>query len=96
MVAKSRCLASLLPLVTHFGATVAQTPSASFSYPEPSSNLPINIIDTIVVQWQSNFQNAWLWLWCGPDQGIPKHCTRRLNAKAHTIANKPPKISLHQ
>jgi hypothetical protein len=41
----------------------AATSSVSWTYPQDLV-LTINVIDTIVVQWISNFDQAWLWLFC--------------------------------
>jgi hypothetical protein len=50
--------------------TPLQSSSASFQYPRTTETLVVNVIDTIVVEWQSNFaQSAFLYLWC--DNGVP-------------------------
>ncbi|KAH3947237.1 hypothetical protein HBI56_138090 [Parastagonospora nodorum] len=53
-----------------FGTTaLAQSSSASFAYPRTTTPLlTINFVDTIVVEWTSNFQEACLWLFCGNDR----------------------------
>jgi hypothetical protein len=38
--------------------------SASFTYPPTSPVLGINVLDSIDVEWSSNFAEAWLYLWC--------------------------------
>jgi hypothetical protein len=58
----------LLILCLFFCIALAQSRSASFAYPPtPGGSTPlltINVIDTIVVEWTSNFQPAYLWLFC--------------------------------
>jgi hypothetical protein len=50
--------------------TPLQSSSASLQYPRTTETLVVNVVDTIVVEWQSNFaQNAFLYLWC--DNGVP-------------------------
>jgi hypothetical protein len=50
--------------------TPLQSSSASFQYPRATESLTVNVVDTIVVEWKSNFpQNAFLYLWC--DNGVP-------------------------
>jgi hypothetical protein len=48
---------------------LAQSSSASFAYPRTTTPLlTINHVDTVVVEWTSNFQEAYLWLFCGNDR----------------------------
>ncbi|KAF9695982.1 hypothetical protein EKO04_006043 [Ascochyta lentis] len=45
-----------------------QSPSASFAYPPAESTgkprLTINVLDTVDVEWDSNYGQTWLYLWC--------------------------------
>jgi hypothetical protein len=57
-------------VITATPVTPLQSSSASFQYPRTTETLVINVVDTVVVQWESNFvQNAFLYLWC--DIGVP-------------------------
>jgi hypothetical protein len=57
-------------VITVTPTTPLQSSSASFQYPRETEALVVNVIDIIVVQWQSNFaRNAFLYLWC--DNGVP-------------------------
>lgn len=45
-----------------------QSPSVSFAYPPAESTgkprLTINVLDTVDVEWASNYGQTWLYLWC--------------------------------
>ena len=45
-----------------------QSPSVSFAYPPAESTgkprLTINVLDTVNVEWNSNYGQTWLYLWC--------------------------------
>jgi len=56
-------------LIAAFGAQ-AQTSSASWQFPifEPGNDgLIMNNIDAILLQWTSNYDEAWLEMWCQKD-----------------------------
>ena len=48
--------------------TSTQSPSVSFAYPPAESTgnprLTINVLDTVDVEWNSNYGQTWLVLWC--------------------------------
>lgn len=48
--------------------TSAQSPSVSFAYPPAESTgkprLTINVLDTVDIEWNSNYGQTWLYLWC--------------------------------
>jgi hypothetical protein len=73
MILKKRCLLKYLTLASLFSNTVAQSSSASFAFPvKPTGTiklLDVDVADTVVLEWTSNFQDAWLWLFC--DTGTP-------------------------
>jgi hypothetical protein len=57
--------------------------SASFTYPPTSPVLAVNVLDSIDVEWSSNFPEAWLYLWCdehrpSDDSTITYECTTPL------------------
>jgi hypothetical protein len=57
--------------------------SASFTYPPTSPVLAINVLDSIDVEWSSDFPEAWLYLWCdehrpSDDSTITYECTTPL------------------
>jgi hypothetical protein len=57
-------LASLL------GCAATQSSSASFLYPDPTSSvLAINAFDVLHIKWMSNYDRAFLYLWCDDDSG---------------------------
>ena len=49
-------------------STSTQSPSVSFAYPPAESTgeprLTINVLDTVDVEWVSNYGQTWLYLWC--------------------------------
>lgn len=51
----------------------AQVSTASFAYPPPGTGttpqLIINVVDTITFQWTSNFNSAFLWVFCDEGKG---------------------------
>jgi hypothetical protein len=47
-----------------FGETVAQSSSISFAYPPAQPSLTINVVDTVSVQWTSNYENTFLYFFC--------------------------------
>lgn len=50
---------------------VQAQPSASFQFPvEPLEGLTVNYIDTVVLQWTSNFANPLMYMWCQNGSGI--------------------------
>jgi hypothetical protein len=55
--------ASLVLFSSQIAGVLAQTSSASWLYPVPPG-LIINYIDTIVLQWDSNYATAYLRMWC--------------------------------
>jgi hypothetical protein len=64
-------LAGVVTLLTISWLTrpvAAQTSSAAFAYPiSPQGTTPrliVNYVDTIIVEWTSDFQAAWLYLYC--------------------------------
>jgi hypothetical protein len=53
---------------------MAQKSTATFLFPAMSTGVTgstpvlfMNAVDTVIVEYTSNFKNAWLWVWC--DQG---------------------------
>ena len=80
----SRGLAPILVLSrraisTFAQATSMQSPSVSFAYPPAESTgsprLTINILDTVDIEWASNYGQTWLTLWCDeykPEDGGKK------------------------
>jgi hypothetical protein len=66
-------------LVWLASVVAAQTSSASFDYPVPettgSPRLTINVFDTVNVEWESNYDRAWLYLWCDIEVGKAVSCT---------------------
>ncbi|KAH6615005.1 hypothetical protein C7974DRAFT_379896 [Boeremia exigua] len=60
--------ARILALLRLAAFATAQTPSASFAYPPAESTdtprLTINVLDTVKVEWVSNYAQTWLYLWC--------------------------------
>jgi hypothetical protein len=57
-----------LAISTFAQATSTQSPSVSFAYPPAESTgnprLTINVLDTVDVEWNSNYGQTWLVLWC--------------------------------
>jgi hypothetical protein len=58
-----------------------QKSTASWQFPL-NEGFTINVIDTVVLQWTSNYEEAWLMMWCqidgpGPDVSLgecrPRH-----------------------
>jgi hypothetical protein len=65
--------------------------SASFTYPPTSPVLAINVLDSIDVEWSSNFPEAWLYLWCdehrpSDDSTITYECTTPLPSCRYSIS----------
>lgn len=60
--------AGFLAFTWLFSIAAAQSSTVSFAYPaEPTGTTPMlimNVVDTVVVQWKSNFKKAWLRLYC--------------------------------
>jgi hypothetical protein len=103
VIAKIVYLANLLSLATHFRAIMAQTSTGSFLYPEKtvdkSTAILVNVIDTVVVEWTSNFKDTWLWLWCDPsdtNQKFLDKCISKLVAEPHAASNKTLQGFLNQ
>ncbi|KAF2821198.1 hypothetical protein CC86DRAFT_110373 [Ophiobolus disseminans] len=77
---------SLVALACLFSVAVAQPSTVSFAYPPQVTGttplLIINVVDTITFQWTSNYQKAYLWVFC--DEGTPGGPN-----KVYLWANKP-------
>ena len=55
----------VLGLVSTSGRAAAQTSSAAWQFPVlENDGMTVNYIDTIVLQWTSNYPTAWLNFWC--------------------------------
>lgn len=68
-----------LAVSTSAQATLTQSPSVSFAYPPADSTsiprLTINVLDTVDIEWNSNYGQTWLTLWCDeykPEDGGKK------------------------
>jgi hypothetical protein len=107
MITKHTYLASLLTLAPYFKVIVAQASTSNvvfyFSYPETvvnkSTEILVNVIDTVVVEWTSNFEDTWLWLWCyrgDPNLSSLDRCMSKLIAVPHAAANPIPKGLIKQ
>ena len=69
----SAFVAQILVLFSLTMSALAQSasspsPSVSFAYPPAESTgnprLTINVLDTVDVEWTSNYGQTWLYLWC--------------------------------
>ena len=64
----------LLLFLTRFDVVYAQKSTARWLFPLEES-FTVNFIDTVVLQWTSNYDEAWLLMWCqidgpGPDVSL--------------------------
>ena len=64
----------------------AQSSTASWQFPL-QDGFTIDVIDTIILQWTSNYKEAWLLMWCqknGPGEdvslGMSLHSSHHTNA----------------
>lgn len=65
MICGSHCLLFAIWFLGsyRFWGVRAQTSSASFQFPD-QDGLTVNYIDTTIIQWTSNYAEAYLLMWC--------------------------------
>ncbi|KAH8725669.1 hypothetical protein GQ44DRAFT_796827 [Phaeosphaeriaceae sp. PMI808] len=68
MFIRKKCVIAFLELALLFVVATAQSSSSSVSFAYPPTGTPaklvVNAMDTVVFQWASNYQSAWLWFYC--------------------------------
>ena len=79
-------------LITFAAAQVPSGSSVSFAYPPKATPgvppISVNVLDTVIVQWTSNFDQAWIYFYCNSAaDGSTQNC------KFDHSKHKPPLIA---
>jgi hypothetical protein len=67
-----------------FGKAMSLSASVSFVYPRHQPILTINIVDNVIVQWTSNYEQAFLYFYC-PNGTVSGDVKCKLDASSYSL-----------